>query len=105
MSKSFKSFGPTGMRPRGFYSDPARHHSNPLAVLRILGIAGFKRKLAKDKIVAGPRLDNRMSNQAAVTGSGLGLGFGFRSAGPDPRGSRRPDWQNKVVPLGNFYKS
>ena len=85
MNKSFKSFGPTGMRPRGFYSDPARLNNNPLALLRMLGLGGVKRARIKDKILAGPRLDNRMSNQAAVTGSGLGLGFGFRSAGPDPR--------------------
>lgn len=99
---NFKSYGRSNTRPRGFYSDPARHHSNPLALLQMLGIGNSKKRRAKKQLLEGPRLDNRMSNQAAVTGSGLGLGFGFRSAGPDPRGggSRK----NQVIPLGDFYR-
>jgi len=76
----------------GLYDDPAdyyaghnQRHRNPLAILQALGIGREKKRRAKKQLLEGPRLDNRMSNQAAVTGSGLGLGFGFRSAGPDPR--------------------
>lgn len=76
----------------GLYDDSSDYYSghrtrsrNPLAILQALGIGRSKKRKAKKQLLEGPRLDNRMSNQAAVTGSGLGLGFGFRSAGPDPR--------------------
>jgi hypothetical protein len=70
----------------GLYNDSADYsYRNPLAVLQMLGIGSSKKRRAKKRLLEGPRIDNRMSNQAAITGSGLGLGFGFRSAGPDPR--------------------
>ena len=77
-----------GMRGNfGFYDDSSEYRgpNNPLALLQLLGIGGRRKRRAKKQLLEGPRLDNRMSNQAAVTGSGLGLGFGFRSATSDPR--------------------
>ena len=75
---------------RDSYRDPARHHArkSPLAILQMLGLGKKRKNKVMEDLLSGPSIDPRMSNQAAVTGSGLGLGFGFRSAGPDPRGNR-----------------
>ena len=72
---------------RDSYFDPARHHSrrSPLAILQMLGLTKKRKDKVMEDLLSGPSIDSRMSNQAAITGSGLGLGFGFRSAGADPR--------------------
>ncbi len=72
---------------RSSYRDPARHHAgrSPLAVLQMLGLTKKRKDKVMEDLLSGPSIDPRMSNQAAITGSGLGLGFGFRSAGADPR--------------------
>ena len=72
---------------RSSYRDPARHHAgrSPLAVLQMLGLTKKRKDKVMEDLLSGPSIDSRMSNQAAITGSGLGLGFGFRSAGADPR--------------------
>ena len=72
---------------RDSYRDPARHHArrSPLAILQMLGLTKKRKDKVMEDLLSGPSIDPRMSNQAAITGSGLGLGFGFRSAGADPR--------------------
>ena len=62
-----------------FYQNPMNSRG-PLAALQMLGISAKKRRRAKEDILMrDQRIDPRMSNQAAITGSGLGLGFGFTS--------------------------